>query len=61
MTRAELEHIARDLGELRIEVDRVLGRVLAALHADRIEGERLERARDERELRSEPPPDRRSR
>lgn len=49
MTRAELEHIARDLGELRVEVDRVLGRVLSALHVDRVEAERLDRARSERE------------
>lgn len=50
MTRAELENIARDLNELRVEVDRVLGRVLAVLHAETVERERLERARGEREL-----------
>lgn len=49
MRCGELEDVARD-GELRVEVDRVLGRVLATLHADRAADAELERARAHRNL-----------
>lgn len=50
MNRTDLENIARDLNELRIEIDRVLGRVLTTLRAEVIEAERLEHSRGSREL-----------
>lgn len=49
MTPADLDALARDLGELRVEVDRVLGRVLSALHAARRESEQIEQARADRD------------
>ncbi len=50
MTPTDLESVARDLRELRVEVERVLGHVLARLNADRAGVEDVENARQRRDV-----------